>query len=67
MKKKTKSPTQLKLIKNEETKKWAEEMEDYYAKNRPSPSDVEQAEGDEGIVDEALRNLEKRVASKKAA
>ncbi|MFL5812804.1 MAG: hypothetical protein ACJ763_04450 [Bdellovibrionia bacterium] len=31
-------------------------MEDYYAKERPRSQDMEQAEGDEDIVDDALKN-----------
>lgn len=31
-------------------------MEDYYAKERPRSQDMEQAEGDEDIVDAALKN-----------
>jgi hypothetical protein len=34
-------------------------MEDYYAKERPRSQDMEQAEGDEDIVDDALKNQEK--------
>jgi hypothetical protein len=31
-------------------------MEDYYAKERPRAQEMEQAEGDEDIVDTALKN-----------
>jgi hypothetical protein len=34
-------------------------MEDYYAKERPRSQEMEQAEGDEDIVDDALKNQEK--------
>lgn len=34
-------------------------MEDYYAKDRPRAQEMEQAEGDEDIVDEALKRQTK--------
>lgn len=34
-------------------------MEDYYAKDRPRAQEMEQAEGDEDIVDEALKHQSK--------
>lgn len=35
-------------------------MDEYYAKERPRSQDIEQAEGDEDIVDTALKNQNKK-------
>ena len=35
-------------------------MDEYYAKDRPRSQDIEQAEGDEDIVDSALKNQAKK-------
>jgi hypothetical protein len=42
-------------------------MEDYYAKERPRSQEMEQAEGDEDIVDQALKDQEIKKQNKGSA